>query len=158
MMTMCRALLTVGAAAFAVACGSVSPTAPVNPSLTLAGKWSGSGSDPQGAEQLALTVTQSGDALAGTADMKPLNAADGSCASCHKVKSGTLSGSTNGTTLTMKVIFPAGGNGVPTPMCTIAFDLSAAGVTSDRIAATYTGDDSCEGSFSGGTLTIARQP
>lgn len=165
---MTRTLPLLFVAALALACGSMSTTTPTTPtptvaapagntSLTLAGTWNGTGSDPQGDEQLTLTVTQSGTTLSGVADMKAKNAADGSCASCHKFKSGTLSGSVNGAALTMKLIFPSGGDGVPTPMCSISFDASAAGVTSDRIAATYTGDDSCEGSISGGTFTITRQ-
>jgi hypothetical protein len=133
------------------------PPSPTAPAVTLAGRWSGSGSDAQGRELLSWVLTQTGAALSGTADMKPLDAADGSCASCHKVKSGTVSGSVSGSTLAMKIMFPAGGDGVPTPMCTIAFELTAAGVSGDRIDASYAGSDSCEGSFAGGTLTMNRE-
>ena len=138
--------------------GSPSAPGPGSTALTLAGAWRGGGTDVQGAEQLALTIVQNGAALTGSADMKPANAVDGSCASCHKFKSGTVTGTLSGTTLTMRLVFPAGGDGVPTPMCTITFDLTAAGVASDRIAGTYSGDDSCEGSFTDGALTMARQP
>ena len=170
-------IVTCGIAA-SIACGSSvsaptptapTPSAPAAPtpaptptpgttSLNVAGAWRGTGSDVQGPEQLALTIAQNGTTLTGTADMKSSNAADGSCASCHKLKTGTVSGTVTGTMLAMRLIFPAGGDGVPTPMCTITFDVTAAGVTNDRIAATYSGDDSCEGSFTDGTLTIARQP
>jgi hypothetical protein len=167
------ALLVACGATAAFACGSTvsaptpttptpAPSAPAPPaggaSVNLAGGWRGTGSDVQGPEQLALTIAQSGSTLSGSADMKPSNAADGSCASCHKFKTGTVSGSVNGTMLAMRLVFPAGGDGVPTPMCTITFEVTAAGVTGDRIAAAYSGDDSCEGSFTDGALTIARQP
>ena len=110
----------------------------------------------QGRETLVWTVTQNGSGFSGRADMRPLDAADGSCASCHKFKSGTVTGTINGTMVTIKLVFPAGGEGVPTPMCTIVFDLSAAGASTERIAGMYSGDDSCEGSFEGGTFTMDR--
>jgi len=166
---MTRTLPVLIVAALALACGSMStsttptPTTPTSvtaptgsTSLALGGTWTGTGTDPQGDEQLTITVSQTGATLSGSADMKAKNAADGSCASCHKLKSGTFTGSLVGTVLSMKLIFPSGGDGVPTPMCTISFDASAAGVTNDRITATYSGDDSCEGSFSGGTFTLSR--
>jgi hypothetical protein len=40
-------------------------------------------------------------------------------------------------------------------MCTITFDASAT-VDGSRISATYTGDDSCEGPFAGGTFVMSR--
>ena len=92
----------------------------------------------------------------GKADLAPLNAADGSCGSCHKFKTGTVSGLLSGTALTMKLVFPSGGDGVPTPMCTITFEAAASAVDGSRIAATYTGDDSCEGPFTGGTFVMSR--
>jgi hypothetical protein len=101
-------------------------------------------------------LAQSGAALSGTADLAPLNAADGSCGSCHKYKTGTISGSLSGAALTLRLVFPAGGDGVPTPMCTITFDAAASGVDGSRISATYTGDDSCEGPITGGTFVMTR--
>jgi hypothetical protein len=135
------------------------PTAPApSPGVTtsVAGKWSGTGSDPQGAERMSWALTQSGDAIGGTADLAPMNAADGSCASCHKFKAGTVSGTISGSAIAMRLVFPAGGDGVPTPMCTITFEAKASTVAADRIDATYTGDDTCEGPFSGGTFTMSR--
>ena len=130
-----------------------SPSGP--PPATLAGAWTGTGTDPQGAEKMSWMVTQSGSALTGSADLSPLNAADGSCASCHKFKTGTLTGSLSGSTLALTLTFPSGGDGVPTPMCTITFD-AAATLDGGRITATYTGDDSCEGPFTGGTFVMSR--
>ena len=90
------------------------------------------------------------------AALAPLNAADGTCASCHKFKAGTVTGTVSGSAIAMKFVFPACGDGVPTPMCTIIFEASASAVASDRIEATYTGDDTCEGPITGGTFTMTR--
>jgi len=130
-------------------------TTPAPPNAGLTGAWSGTGTDPQGAERMSWSLTQNGTAVSGSADLAPLNAADGSCASCHKLKAGTISGSVSGSTLTMRLTFPSGGDGVPTPMCTITFDASAT-VDGSRISATYTGDDTFEGPFTGGTFTMVR--
>jgi hypothetical protein len=150
-----------------LACGGASsmpaaPTPPAAPAPTppaasgLAGAWNGTGSDPQGPEKMTWMLAESDTAISGTADLAPMNAADGSCASCHKFKAGTVSGTVSGSTISMKLVFPAGGDGVPTPMCTITFNASASAVTRDRIEATYTGDDTCEGPISGGTFVMTR--
>src|SRR4051812_39358918 len=113
------AALAGAAAALALACGTPaaspsSPTpatpAPPAPPSGLSGAWSGSGGDPQGAEKMSWTLTQNGGAVSGTADLAPLDAADGSCASCHKFKSGTITGSLSGSALTMRLTFPSGGD------------------------------------------------
>jgi hypothetical protein len=138
-------------------CGS-SPAAPAPAptALMLAGTWHGTGFDPQGDERMTWRLAQNGSTLSGTADLAPLNAADGSCGSCHKFKTGTVSGLLSGTALAMKLVFPSGGDGVPTPMCTITFEAAASAVDGSRIAATYSGDDSCEGPFTGGTFVMTR--
>jgi len=152
----------------AIACGSSAPapTAPTTTTTTtpappangaaLAGAWSGTGMDPQGPERMSWMLTSSGDAVSGTADLAPLNTADGTCASCHKFKSGTVTGTVTGSTIAMKFVFPAGGDGVPTPMCTIIFEASASAVSPNRIEATYTGDDTCEGPIVGGSFVMTR--
>jgi hypothetical protein len=155
--------------ALTIACGggtAPTPTAPTSPATpapppagvvtNVTGAWSGTGSDPQGSERMSWTLSQSGDSITGTADLAPLNAADGSCASCHKFKAGTVTGTIAGSTIRMRLVFPAGGDGVPTPMCTITFEAAATGVNGSRIDATYTGDDSCEGPFVGGTFVMTR--
>ena len=154
-----RTRATLAAAALfatTIAC-SRSPAAPSTPaaSTSLAGAWRGSGSDPHGVEKLTWTLTQTGSAFSGTVVMEPADPTDGSCGSCHKYKSGTVTGAMSGSTLTLKVIFPSGGD-VPTPMCAIAFDVAAPDPAGTRIAGTYSGDDSCEGLFTGGTLQMAR--
>lgn len=153
----------------AAACGGsapapttpTAPTAPTQPappasSADLAGAWNGTGTDPQGSERMSWMLKASGSAVSGTADLAPLNAADGSCASCHKFKSGTVTGTVSGSSVAMKIVFPAGGDGVPTPMCTITFDATASTFAPNRIEATYTGDDSCEGPIVGGSFVMTR--
>lgn len=170
-MTVARWLIGCGTAtaiAAATACGSspAMPSSPSQPSVPpaaapappvagLSGAWTGTGTDPQGAERMSWSVTQNGSALSGTADLAPMNAADGSCASCHKLKAGTIDGTVSGSALTLRIVFPSGGDGVPTPMCTITFDASAT-VDASRINATYSGDDTCEGPFTGGTFVMSR--
>jgi hypothetical protein len=163
-----RALVAIAAAALAwtIACSGstpppaspATPTTPTTPdtSTTLAGAWTGTGSDPQGAEKMTWSLTQTGNAVTGKADLSALNAADGSCASCHKAKSGTLTGTVSGSTIAMRIVFPSGGDGVPTPECTITFEANGSMASRDRIEATYTGTDTCEGPITGGTFTMTR--
>jgi hypothetical protein len=132
------------------------PVPPASHDLT--GAWSGAGSDVQGDELMTWTVAQTGNTVAGIAQLRPDNVTDGSCASCHKLTSGTFSGTLSGSTLTIAIVFPSGNPGVPTPMCTITFDATAPSVSADRISATYSGNDTCEGSFAGGVFTMTRQP
>ena len=163
-----RPLVAVAAAALAwtIACSanappSASPTTPSAPaapdaSTTLAGAWAGTGSDPQGPEKMTWSIAQTGSDITGTADLSALNAADGSCASCHKAKSGTITGTVSGSAIALRLVFPAGGDGVPTPECTITFVANGSMASHDRIEATYTGTDTCEGPITGGTFTMTR--
>jgi hypothetical protein len=84
-----------------------------------------------------------------------VDVADGTCASCHKIKGGTLSGTISGAGLTVTMVFPTGGD-VPTPICGVTFEATAAGITKDRIVATYSGVDSCEGPITDGAFTMTR--
>ena len=146
----------------ASSCGS-SPVAPdvpprlsAPPPLNLTGTWSGRGSDPQGDHRITLTLSQSGAAVSGTAITRAVEPNGTTCASCHKVKDGTLTGMLSGSALALKMTFPAGGD-VPTPICSVTMDATAASVTNGKIEATYTGEDSCEGPFTG-SVTMERQP
>jgi hypothetical protein len=84
-----------------------------------------------------------------------MDPADGSCASCHKLRKGTVSGTLDGATLTLRMNFPAGGD-VPTPICVTDLTGSAS-ITGNQIAGRYSGTDSCEGLFANGQLTLTRQ-
>jgi hypothetical protein len=158
--------LALALAASTWTCGSSSTaptTAPATiPStapnrLKLAGTWSGTESDRLGPAILTWSLTQSGDSVSGTVSMRPVNVADGSCASCHKSKDGTFTGTVSGTNLALTLFFPAGGQGDPTPACSISLVGTASNVTELAIAGTYTGSDPCEGIFDG-TMAMSRKP
>jgi hypothetical protein len=135
-----------------------SPVIPVIPSPAgsgLNGTWTGTGSDSFSPELVTWVITQSGTTLSGTAEINAVDPADGSCGSCHKVKKGTLTGTLAGSTVTIAMKFPAGGE-VPAPICDA--DLQATGTLADRrITATYAGSDSCEGVYSNGVIELSRQ-
>lgn len=139
----------------AIDCNS-SPAAPVAPALNLSGMWSGDGSDTQGRVNLTLTLAQSGTKLTGTAVTRAADAADGSCASCHKNKAGTLTGEVLGSSILMKILFPTGGD-VPTPICSVTINATSSQINGATIPMTYSGEDSCEGPFADGAVMISRR-
>ena len=161
MKSIVAALICLLAIGSALGCGaSAAPVAPTSSStgttLNLTGTWTGTGSDRTGDEALMWTVTQSGTAVTGTVNMSAFNAPEGSCAFCHKHKIGTLTGTVSPAALSMKIVFP-GGDAVETPICVIKLDATATNPSNDRFTATYTGDDTCEGSFTDGSLTMTRR-
>jgi hypothetical protein len=101
-------------------------------------------------------LAQSGNALSGSASMRPLSQTDGSCASCHKVKDGSISGSIAGTAVTLKMSFALGGS-QPTPTCLVTIDVSTSNVTSTSLSSSYNGSDSCEPAVALGSITMTRQ-
>jgi hypothetical protein len=163
-------------AAWIAACGSMSQPLPTAPSPTVSapttppapapspsvpgsvvvnGTWTGRGADSFSPELVTWVIEQSGSALSGTAEINAVDPADGTCGSCHKVKRGTLTGTLSGTTVSISMKFPAGGD-VPTPICVA--DFNATGTVVDRrITATYTGTDTCEGVYSNGVMDLTRQ-
>lgn len=158
MSTMAAALVGAFVAALLSACQSKSstPTTPSPAGINVSGTWNGTGSDSFSPELVTWVLTQSGTAVSGTAELKAVDPSDGTCGSCHKVKTGTLTGTLSGNTLTVSMKFPAGGD-VPAPICVA--DLSATATVADRrIAATYTGTDTCEGVYSNGAIELTRQP
>jgi hypothetical protein len=137
-------------------CG-MPPGSPRSESPTMSGTWSGTGSDSQGPESMAWQLTQTGDLVTGTAITRGGDTTDGTCASCHKNKSGTLSGTISGNSLRVTMFFPTGGD-VPTPICSVTMDATASDITTRKIAGTYTGEDTCEGPFSNGAFTLDHLP
>jgi hypothetical protein len=135
-------------------CGA---SATVPKTLSVAGSWSGTESDRLGPALLTWTLTQTGETVSGTAIMRPVDATDGSCASCHKSKDGAITGTVSGTTLTFAMYFAAGNSADPTPACSITINSSAPNVTQSTIAGTYEGSDPCEGTFQG-ELVMTRRP
>src|SRR5262245_22351418 len=134
-----RSIAIVVAGAFVggllTACGSspatspttTNPIAPAPPpaaAINVSGTWSGPGSDSFGPELVTWVLTQSGTSVSGTAALNAVDPADGSCGSCHKVKRGTLTGTLSGSSLSVKMTFPAGGD-VPTPICVAELTASA---------------------------------
>ena len=160
-----RALLLALLLASAAGCGS-SPAAPMAPtpapttgglpaSLNLAGTWIGAGTDAQGPEMFRLTLTQAGNTLTGSAVMDPADPTDGSCGSCHKQKSGTVTGTISGTALALTMDFPRGGGDL-TPLCGLTMTAVTSDVAAGRIASAYTGTTTCEGPITDGTLVLSR--
>jgi hypothetical protein len=157
--------LFIVAAATTLACGSqqapATPSSATPPSpaptdrIDLTGTWSGSGADSYSPERVKWVLAQSGSNVTGTAELTPMDPADGSCASCHKLRKGTVSGRLDGATLTLRMNFPAGGD-VPTPICVTDLTGSAS-LTGNRLSGSYSGTDSCEGVFANGQLSLTKQ-
>jgi hypothetical protein len=131
------------------------PNPPTGSSLSLSGNWSGTGTDAQGPETFRWTLTQTGGNLTGTAILDPADATDGSCGSCHKQKSGTVTGTISGDALTLTMDFPKGGSDL-TPLCGLTMTATTTDVAAGRIASTYTGSTTCEGPITEGTLVMSR--
>jgi hypothetical protein len=110
------------------------------------------------------SLTQTGASVSGTVTTLSTDQPNTTCNSCHRTKTGTLSGTIAGTTLTWTMSFP-GAEGDPTPenptpKCTamLTGTVSLSGITETSLGSLYTGEDFCEGQFLNGTLTLARQP
>lgn len=128
------------------------PAAPVG----VAGTWSGTGVDSQGATTVSWTLTQTGAEVSGTVKTQAIDPSDGSCNSCHRNKSGTFSGTLADGRLTMTMFFAAGIDGDPTPACSATLTGAASNITGELLA-TYAGADTCEGPFTNGTLAMTRR-
>jgi hypothetical protein len=100
-------------------------------------------------------MTQSGERLSGSVVLDSANRTDGSCGSCHKQKTGTLTGTLSNGALALTLDFPAGGSDV-TPLCGITMNATTSDIAAGRIAATYTGTTTCEGPIADGMLTVTR--
>jgi hypothetical protein len=120
----------------------------------LTGTWSGTGTDSQGATSVTWTLTQSGDSVSGTVRTQAVDPNDGSCNSCHRNKSGTVTGTITGTSVSEGLFFAAGADGDPTPICSQTLDGSASRSNDGRIVGTYSGADTCEGQLANGTLSL----
>ena len=160
-----RASVAVVLAASAIALACSSSPAPAVPSQTtppppparasLTGTWSGTGADSYSPERIKWVLAQAEANVTGTAEFAPMDPADGSCASCHKLRKGTVSGTLNGERLTLRMNFPAGGD-VPTPICVTDLTGSAS-ISGNQLTGTYSGTDSCEGLFANGQLSLTKQ-
>ena len=163
-------ILAAGIFVLAAACGGTSappltapsppPAATPSPSppVGIAGVWQGSATDSQGDTRISWSLTQSGNILSGTVKTQAVNPDDGSCNSCHRNKSGSVSGTMSGTTLTLNMLFAAGVDGDPTPACSATLTSTATVGGERALTGTYSGSDTCEGPFANGTLAMTRQP
>jgi hypothetical protein len=106
---------------------------------------------------MTWALTQLGSMVSGTVVTKGADPADGSCASCHKNKSGTLTGTVSSGVFTFTMSFPSGGSD-GTPLCGVDIAGTTTRLVGSLTSATYSGADSCEGPFSGGTFSMTRQP
>ncbi len=147
--------------AVSLSCGG-SPAAPSGQSAvvalpapaasSLAGTWTGTGVDSQGTTTVTWTLAQTGDTVSGTVKTQAVDPTDGSCNSCHRNKSGTVAGTIAGGSVLLRMVFAAGADGDPTPICSQALDGTASRTDDGRIVGTYSGADTCEGQLANGTL------
>jgi hypothetical protein len=124
--------------------------------VTYTGNWQGTAMDSQGAMFVTWALSQSGSSVSGTVVTNSVHPNDGTCSSCHRSKSGTITGTISGDTLSLSMFFAAGGSGDPTPICSATFSGSSSGSDADSIVVSYSGSDTCEGLFSNGTLPMTR--
>ena len=100
-------------------------------------------------------VTQAGANVSGTVTTRSTDA-PGTCASCHRSRTGTLSGTISGTSLAWTATFPADPAHDPTPSCGATLSGTIDDITADSVSGLYSGADTCEGQYSKGSLTMAR--
>ena len=144
----------------AISCAGspATPTSPSSQPIGFAGTWNGTGVDSQGATTVIWSLTETGAAVSGTVTTQAVDPNDGSCNSCHRNKSGTVSGTISGTKLTLTMFFAAGVSGDPTPACSATVTGTASSTGGGTLAGEYSGVDTCEGPFTNGTLAMARRP
>jgi hypothetical protein len=102
-------------------------------------------------------LTQTGDTISGTVRTQAVDPTDGSCNSCHRNKSGAVSGTISGMAVSMRMFFAAGGDGDPTPICSQTLDGTVSSAGDGRVTGKYSGADTCEGVLANGTLDLARK-
>jgi len=125
--------------------GDSSPTEPQN--LSLSGIWSGTASDSSGAGTFIWRLTQTDNNISGSVTIiTPL----GSVA-CNGTISGTLSDAT--LTFTMDI----SNCSAPYSGCSITASGTATVINDTTIDGTYSGFNSCTGSFTDGQFLLKRQ-
>jgi len=115
----------------------------------------GANGTPIGTTVVTWKLTQTGSDVSGTVTTQSTDL-PGTCASCHRSRTGTLSGTIAGTTLTWTVSFPADAANDPTPSCMATLHGTISDITQNSPSGLYSGQDSCEGLYTDGTLTLAR--
>jgi hypothetical protein len=143
-------LTCVLAATTFVACGSKeesTPTSP-SPSVNLTGTFAGTVSDASGPGRMTWQLTQSGAQVTGT-----FTATDDTSG---VAVTGDVSGTLSDTNLPVRMNTPAGRLPAPYTNCSIASEGTAQ-VTSTTINGTYTGRNSCTGTFGTGRFSLTKQ-
>ena len=102
-------------------------------------------------------LTQTGANVSGTVTTQSIDSpGPASCNSCHRSRTGALSGTISGTALTWTATFPADPARDPTPSCGATLTGTISDITADSVSGTYSGKDDCEGDYTDGTLTMSR--
>lgn len=109
-----------------------------------------------GTTVVSFTMMQSAATVSGTVTTQSTDA-PGTCASCHRSRTGTLSGTISGGTLSWTATFPADPAQDPTPSCTATLSGTIPDITADSVSGTYSGADTCEGQYTNGSLAMARK-
>jgi len=117
----------------------------------------GANGTPVGTTIVTWKLTQTGVNVSGTVTTQSTDL-PGTCASCHRSRTGTLSGTISGTALTWTVSFPADAGNDPTPSCMAILRGTISDITGNSLSGPYSGQDSCEGFYTDGTLALAHAP
>jgi hypothetical protein len=142
--------LLVGSTA---ACDDGGPTSPTlgmgGSTLNLTGTWSGSASDALGQFQMTLVLAQSGNSITGSMT-------GATTVGAPIYTNGTVTGTLSASTLNFTISVPAGGV-VDAPDCTASFAGTTTDLLATSMAGTYTGADTCGGTFAGGRFLLVKQ-
>jgi hypothetical protein len=115
----------------------------------------GAASTGLGTTVVTWRMTQDGANVSGTVTTQSTDA-PGTCASCHRSRTGALTGTISGTALTWTVSFPENAASDPTPSCASTLTGTIADITASSVSGPYSGSDACEGQYTNGSLTMAR--
>lgn len=151
-----KQLVTLGAL-LAVSCGggSAGPTQPSSP-VSVMGTWAGSLSDETGAGRSTFTLTQTGSSVSGSFGASQFDSRTGN----NIDFAGTISGSSQGSTLALTLSVPLGNYPIPYSVCTTTSNASIQ-ATATSLSGTYTGSSSgaagCARTWMRGQLSLTRQ-
>lgn len=161
--------LIAGLAVLATSCGGGSgmpdtnsaAAGPLEPPPTFTGTGvdsnlnTGAAGTGMGTMVVTWRMTQDGANVSGTVTTQSTDA-PGTCASCHRSRTGALTGTISGTSLIWTVSFPENAASDPTPSCASTLTGTIADITANSVSGPYSGSDSCEGQYTNGSLTMAR--
>ena len=117
--------------------------------LNVAGTWMGAANDSTRQMTMTWQLTQSNRNVAGTF-------AATTAVGAPIYTSGAIAGTVSDTAFTFTITVPRG-SVADAPECTASFTGTADDVRADSMAGTYSGSDSCDGTFTGGRFTLLKQ-